>query len=311
MPEAVAAETTSGTTGANVSSAQGGDVAVAQPQIFVDENGKFKEGWRQHYVPEDIRSDKVFDTVSDLNGMTKMLAHQVRTIRSQGKAMPEETAPKSDWDVFFKSIGRPDTPEGYKYVKPEDINVEDLSPEFMKTTFAGFHKTGMNQKQAESVLGMFADHLREVEKFVDAEENREFDEAEQALRQKWGTAYDSHMHLAQKMVAENTQGWPPADKERLLDALADNASYPYVMDMLANIAGKFMEHRIIPESEFMGGKTPKQVEGEITELKATPGFILPDKDGKSLKNYNRDEYNRLVEKLHNLEDELRSMTVKK
>jgi hypothetical protein len=307
MPETVAAETSSPATG--TASPTGAETpSSAPPQIFVDEKGNFKEGWRQIYVPEDIRSDKVFDGVKDLASLTKSLAHAERTIRRQGKAMPEDTAPQSDWDVFYRSIGRPDTPDGYKYAKPDDIHIEDLSPEFMKTTFAGFHKIGLNQKQADAVLGSYTDHLREVEKAVDEAEHREFEEAERIIREESGTAYESRLHLANKMISENTQGWPPEKKEKLLEALNDNALKPFVMDMLANVAGKFMEHRIIPESEFMGGKTPKQIEGEITELKATPGFILLDKDGKSLKNTNRDEYNRLVEKLHNLEDELRVMT---
>lgn len=303
MAEGIAAETTP--TGA--APAPAAEAPSSAPQIFVDENGNLTEGWRQKYVPEDIRSDKVFDGVKDLGGLTKMLAHAERSIRRQGKAMPEDTAPQSDWDVFYRSVGRPDTPDGYKYVKPDDINIEDLSPEFMKTTFAGFHKVGMNQKQADAVLGLYAEHLREVERVVDEIEQKEFDEAEQIIRQESGTAYDSRLHLANKMITENTQGWSDEKKEKLLDALNDNALKPYVMDMLANVAGKFMEHRIIPESEFMGGKTPKQVEGEIAELKNTPGFILLDKDGKSLKNTNIDEYKRLVDKLHSLEDELRAM----
>lgn len=309
MPEAAAAENIPATGAAPAPAAQA--PSSAQPQIFVDENGNFKEGWRQKYVPEDIRSDKMFDGFRNLSDLTKSVVHSERALRRQGKTMPEDTAPQSEWDVFYRSIGRPDTPDGYKYVKPEDINIEDLSPEFMKTTFAGFHKAGMNQKQAESVLGMFADHLREVERVVDEIEQREFDEAEQIIRQESGTAYDSRLHLANRMISENTQGWPAEKREKLLEALNDNALKPFVMDMLANVAGKFMEHKIIPESEFMGGKTPAQVEGEITELKNTKGFILLDDKGQTLKNTNRDEYNRLVEKLHNLEDELRSMTVMK
>lgn len=296
---------TSGSTGTDVSSTQ-----TTQPQIFVDENGNFKEGWRQKYVPEDIRSDKVFDGVGNIPNLTKMLAHAERTIRRQGKAMPEDTAPQSEWDVFYRSIGRPDTPDGYKYQKPEDIHVEDMSPEYMKKTLDGFHKAGYNQKQVDTAINLYVEHLREVEKIVDEIEQREFEEAERIIREESGTAYESRLHLANRMISENTMGWKPEKKEKLLEALNDNALKPFVMDMLANIAGKFMEHRIIPESEFMGGKTPKQVEGEIAELEKIPGFILPDKDGKLLKNTNMDEYKRLVDKLHNLEDELRSMTKK-
>lgn len=285
-------------------------VAAAQapvPQIFVDEKGNLKEGWKQAYVPEDIRSDKVFDTVSDLPGMTKMLAHQVRTIRSQGKAMPEKTAPKSDWDVWRRSVGVPETPDGYKFTKPDDIHIEDMSPEDLKPTFEVFHKVGLNQEQASAILNRYADILREVEKQVAEREQKEFEEADRIIRKEAGTAFDARMHLANKMISENTQNWSVEKKEKFLEAINDNTLRPYIHDFLANIAGKFMEHRIIPESEFAGGKTPKQVEGEITELKATPGFIIPDKEGHLLKNTNREEYDRLTGKLNALIEELRAM----
>jgi len=315
MPEGAAAEAAPAAAGAApapaAAEAPGSAPAAPQPQIFVDESGNFKEGWRQTYVPDDVRSDKVFDGVKSLGDLTKMVAHAERTIRRQGKAMPEDTAPQSDWDVFYRSIGRPDTPEGYTYQKPEDIHVEDLSPEFMKATFEGFHKVGLSQKQSDGVLGLYADHLREAEQQIDEIEQGEFEEAERIIRAESGTAYDSRLHLANKMITDNTVNWPQEKRDKLTEALNENALKPYVMDFLSNIAGKFMEHKIIPESEYMGGKTPAQVEGEISELKATPGFILLDKDGKTLKNTNIDEYKRLTEKLHNLEDELRRMTIPK
>jgi hypothetical protein len=308
MADGTAAESSTVTGAPPPAGAEAVSSATATPQIFVDERGNLKEGWRQNYVPEDIRSDKIFDGFKNLSDLTKSVCHAERQLRRAGKVMPEDTAPKSEWDVFYKSIGRPDTPDGYKYIKPEDIHIEDMSPEYLKKTFEGFHKIGLNQKAAEGVINIYCDHLREIEKQLDEIELRETEEAERIIREESGTAYESRLHLANRMISENTQGWPEEKKAKLLDALNDNALKPYVLDMLANVAGRFMEHRIIPESEFMGGKTPKQVEGEIAELKNTKGFILLDDKGQTLKSTNPDEYKRLVDKLHGLEDELRSMS---
>lgn len=283
------------------------EVDSTQPASFVDEKGLLKDGWLNAYVPEDIRGDKMFGGFKSVGDMAKSLAHAERSLRRAGKAMPEDTAPASEWDVFYKSVGRPDNPDDYKYTKPDDIYIMDLTPENMKNLFSTFHKAGLNQKQATIVLDSFIENLRTGQKEIESQESAEFEEAERLIQQEEGTGIDACTHLCNRLISENTKDWPADRKEKLLEMLNDNSVRPYVRSFLFNIARKFMEHKVIPEYEFAEARTPKQVEAEISELNNTPGFILPDKNGLQLKDTNREEYKRLVDKLTRLQDELRSM----
>jgi len=282
-------------------------VKTAVPKALIGDKGQLLEGWRDKYVPEDLRSYKIFDSVQDLPSMAKMLVHQEQTLRRQGKIIPDENAPKSVWDVFYKSIGRPDNPGDYKFTKPEDISAEDLSTEGLNEAYKLFYQAGFNQKQAEMVLNLYCENLRAMDTLLEQQQQQEFEQAEQLIMQESGTAMESLQHLANKLINNNTTDWPQEKKEKFIEAVNSNNLRPYLFSFLSNVQKKFEQHRMIPESEYMTGKTPSQVNSELSELRSMPGYILRDKDGKLLKDTNIEEYNHLVAKQHQLEEELRRM----
>jgi hypothetical protein len=103
-----------------------------------------------------------------------------------------------------------------------------------------------------------------------AEENQRLsDIAEQTIRAEAGDKYDSRLHLANRMITENTQGWSEEKRAGLLEALNDNKLKPLAMDFLANIASNFMEHKAILTAE---DTAPHDVQKEIDEAMNTDAY---------------------------------------
>ena len=89
--------------------------------------------------------------------------------------------------------------------------------------------------------------------------------AEEAFKKQWGGAYEERLHLANRMIEENVSD---ENKPALLDAIGNN---PQVADFLANIAKKFVEHKII--SAEVDQPTPTEALAQVEELRNTPGYI--------------------------------------
>jgi hypothetical protein len=256
---------------------------------YIEPDGRFKPGWKEALLPEDLRPEKFYDVFSDVKGILKTAGTDHRMIGKKGVIVPTEKSSQSEVDAYRQAIGVPQDVSGYKWQKPDDIHIEDMSPEFTKGVLTEFHKAGYTPKQAETALNYYTNHLRGIEKALDMAEQQEFQIAEQKIREESGAAYDQRLHLANRMIEENTRGWSTEKKDAFLSAINENNLRPYVMDFLANVGGKFMEHKIIAEPEQSGIMTPAMAKTEIAKLEATPGFIVPDENGKYMKNDGRIE----------------------
>lgn len=290
--------TTTGTTTSAESSAAGqGDgtqgaagtpAAVSEILNVIGPDGTLKEGWGDVLVPEEFRkpdsTTKVYDGVSDLKGVFKMLGHQERLIRADKIVVPTEKSPPEVWEAYYRAGGRPDKPDGYVMEIPkgqEDYFNEALVAQ-AKTMF---HDIGLNPKQAAALWEFEKKRLETGIAQMEAADAEEHKEAETALRTRWKTAYDERKHLANRMIEENVSD--PEAKKALLDNYGND---PYFADFLATIGQKFMEHKIPPTAE-----AGALVEDEIKKLESTPGFM----DG-SLKAKNRAEHDRIMGELTRL-----------
>jgi len=253
---------------------------------YIAPDGKLIGDWK-NIIPEDLRAERVYDKFNDLSGAMKQLGVLDKLAGKKGVVPPTDKSTPSEIEAFYTAIGRPQSPDGYKWTKPQDISDEDIHPEGVKVALNEFHKMGFTQKQAESTLNMFANYVKELEKQAQIQEDAAAQEAERLIKEESGAAYDQRLHLANRMITENTQGWSNEKREKFIEAINESSLKPYVMDMLANVAGKFMEHKVISEHETIGAMTPSQAKIEITRLEATPGFLRPDEKGKMMKNDGR------------------------
>lgn len=257
----------------------------AEPKVtdFLDETGTFKDGWKDALVPEDLRGRKVFDAVPDLRAVLKLLAHQEKFLGSQGKGiMPlGENPTATELEMFRKSLGIPDTPEGYKVEVPEGLG-DYYDEAVMKETLKGLHALHLTPKQVAGVVALEAERLRAGIKEQEQSEAAARDDTEAALKEIWGADYEKNLRLANRIIAENVSD---EEKDGLL-ALIGN-SVP-VARLFAKLGEAHLEDKVVSTDV----ERPGSASSEIERLEATPGYASGE-----LKRTNRKEHDRIVARL--------------
>lgn len=275
----------SGTQVADGSQATGSSSAeqVAQePQTFIDKDGKFLPGWKEHYVPEEMRADKVFDTFDDVGGGLKMLGSLQTMIGKKGVIVPGEASPPSEWDTFFRATGRPDTKDQYSMKVPDEL-AEHYDENLIAEARDIFFELGFDQKKIDR---LWAFEEKRIRAGLTAFANKKL-EADNAFSE-WSANNSDKLHWANRMISENCND--EAHKEAILEALNNNIAFA---ELLSNVSAKFKEHKIITETERPTGMTPGEALTEAKKIESTPGFLLPDEKGQFLREVNRPEYDRL------------------
>jgi len=257
------------------------------PQTFIDADGKFLSGWKEYYVPEELRADKVYDTFDDVAGSLKMLGNLQKMIGKKGVIVPGEASPPSEWDNFHRELGRPDMKDQYQMKVADDL-AEVYDKNLMAEARDIFFDLGFDQKKVDRLWAFEEKRIRAGLKAIEEANAKAVLDMKNALQEKWGDAYEMRLHLTNRVVAENTEN--QEEKEALLNVIGNN---PVVGNFLANIGTKFMEHKIITETEPAYSMTPDEARTEAKKIEQTPGFLLPDEKGHFLRDVNRPEYDRL------------------
>lgn len=270
---------------ADSSSAEQGAQAETS-QAFIDAEGKFKEGWKEHYVPEDMRADKVFDTFNDVSGGLKMLGHLQNMIGKKGVIVPGEADPQSTWDNFHREMGRPDTKDLYAMKVPEDLT-EIYDQGLVAEARDMFFELGYDQKKVDRLWAFEEKRIRAAMQTIKEAEAKELLDADNAF-QEWRVANPQKFHWANRLIAENTND--EEHKNAILELADNNVAFA---ELLSNVGSKFMEHGVVAEQETVTGMSAGDALAEANKIENTPGFLLPDDKGQFMKDVNRPEYDRL------------------
>ena len=274
-------EEASGTQVASESSAEQG-AQTETPQAFISADGNFLPGWKEHYVPEEMRTDKVFDTFSDVGGSLKMLGSLQNMIGKKGVIVPGEASPPSEWDNFHREMGRPDTKDLFQMKVAEDLT-EAYDENLIAEARDMFFELGFDQKKVDK---LWAWEEKRIRAFMESQAQKQLD-ADNAFKE-WGAANTEKMHWANRMIAENCND--EEHKTALLEALDNNTAFA---ELLFNVSAKFQEHKIITDTERVSGMMPNEALTEASKIEMTPGFLLPDEKGQLLRDTNKPEYDRL------------------
>jgi len=265
----------------------GSDPPELTPVPLVDADGKFSENFKES-LAEEIRGEKILDNLGDFHGAMKQLVHAQKQIGKDKVVLPDEKSTENDWNMFFDQIGRPKTAGDYKFVKDESLP-EDIYDDTLITSFLeGAHKAGFTQKQIDFMRTFESMRLKSGLESMQAQKDKELREVTEALKAKWGAAYDQRLHLANLMVNENSE--EGEERDMVLSIIGNN---PIVADFLANIAKRFMEDKAITGS--MTTPTPSEAIKEAEKLRATPGYL----DGKLFES-NPIRHNEITKKIQEL-----------
>lgn len=282
-------EEASGAQGASESSAeQGAQVKTEEsPQSFIDDSGVFQQGWKEHYIPEEMRADKVYDTFSDVAGGLKMLGSLQGMIGKKGVIVPGEASPDSEWDNFHRELGRPDTKDLYEMKAPDDLK-EVYDEGLMAEARDIFFELGLNQKQVDRLREFEEKRIRAGLKMSAESSAKATLDMENFYKEEYKDDWEIMKQRANRLISENTDG--QEEQAVLCEIIGNN---PIIGKFLGTMSKKFQEHKIITDPEQPSGMLPSEALTEAKKIEATPGFLLPDEKGQLLKDTNIVEYKRL------------------
>lgn len=183
--------------------------------------------------------------------------------------VPGEEATDEERAAFFNRIGRPEDADGYKFADPEDLpeGAPQPSDEFLKAFKEQAHAAGVTSPQAQQLYEWFrkseaASHQQLAEQRDNAKA-----EAENALKQEWGSAFSHKLQAAEGVLGEL-----PASLAEKLKATGLNND-PDVVRMLAEVADARGEDVDPRRGEGGNGPmTPGQAQAEMQRLKGDDAF---------------------------------------
>lgn len=232
---------------------------------YIGEDGNFTEGWMEHAgISEDLRSDLTLKSTPSVAAMASQLVNAQKMIGKQPNmmVMPTEQSTQVEWDEFHKACGRPDTPDEYNITHHEDIGEVNAETEAAFKNLA--HSLGLNSDAVQKLMELDDTRIMGMRQAMQESEMQAVEQCQADLKEQWGAAYDERMHLANRMIEENTTD---ETKDALLGKIGND---PLVADFLANMAAKFVEHKVI--SADVTKHTPSDAMAEAEVLRNTPGY---------------------------------------
>jgi hypothetical protein len=235
---------------------------------YVDKNGDFKEGWKEALIPKELWKEKFWNSgFANVKDLMQIAGNQAKLVGKKGVIPINPKSSPAEIEEYRRAMG---VPKEYKYTPPQGIELVDVSPEGMKEYLPELNKANLTQEQFDVVMGLYAKSIGNLQKQSEETAKREFDEAEQIIRNEAGINYEADLHLANRMIEENTYGWPDETKTKLLEGINDSSVKPYMMKFLKEVASKFVEHHVITDTAVGGGLA--DLEGQIHTEMDTPAY---------------------------------------
>lgn len=171
------------------------------------------------------------------------------------------------WDSVHSRLGRPATPEGYKFGTPK----EGQNADFTKWAANEFHKNGLTEKQGKAIAESWN------QQFVQAADSQKAAYAERvttetaSLKKEWGAAYDQNINVAKRAAREF--GVEP----KVIDAIESSAGLAATMKLFNSIGAKMGDANYV-SGNAAGGRsdgpmTPQQAQDQIKVLRGDTDFV--------------------------------------
>lgn len=128
-------------------------------------------------IPEEYKDRPwVAENTKDPDTFFKFVDNQNSLIGKKGVIVPEEGAPKEVWDTFHKTLGRPDSADGYEFEPIAELKDSKRDAEFEKSLKGLLFEAGVPKATAKKLQQGFDKLLFEKTK-GDLELARKEDEA--------------------------------------------------------------------------------------------------------------------------------------
>ena len=240
-------------------------------------------------LSDELRADKSLENIKDIPSLAKSYIHAQKLVGADKIPVPNKHATEDDWNAVYSRLGRPETPDGYKFNLPEDQKVDE---DGLKVFADHAHKLGLLPNQAEGMVKFYnelrANELSSADNTAIAARQKATDE----LTAEWGQAYKQKLTAANNVVSEV---FPKGFMSMNLEDGTKIGDHPAVIKAFAALADKMGEDKIV-QADGPAYLTPKQIDKEIATLQA-PGSAYWDKNHPNHK-YAVEEVQALFEQKH-------------
>ena len=216
-------------------------------------------------LPEDVRGfvqTKGFrnpgDVIDSYRGLEKLMGAKEKLVR-----LPDNMEEAGAMEAIYDRLGRPTSPDAYKFDKDADPKIKDWAKE-------AFYKNGLSAKQAENIVQGWNDHLRGEAEASEAKIAELGREQTRELQKEWGAAFKQNIDVAKR--GANALGiGDEATIHRLEEAIG--------FKKLANVLHKVGQ--MTAEGQFHSGQsqnsfnvpTPEMAKVQINALKNDQAFL--------------------------------------
>lgn len=233
---------------------------------LVNADGELREGWRDT-LPEEIRGEKVFDRVSNFEGIMKSLSGAEKMVGRDKIVVPNEASSDVEWDAYYVAGGRPDTAVDYNLTRPEELPEEHYNQELATAAQELFHKIGLSKKQADALFVFNNNNvIAQLTKNVQDDE-LVMQTLQDGLYKDWGNAYEQRKHFGNAAIENGTEG-NEEFKQRLVKKFGND---PDFIRYSSNLGIKFKEAGAITIETI---PTPSDLQASIDDEMANPAYGL-------------------------------------
>ena len=224
----------------------------------------------QSLIPTEYKNEKALQNFQDMDGFVKSYLHSQKLVGSDKIPIPNKFATDEDWNTVYEKLGKPKSPDEYKYNLPKESKLDDDS---LKAFSATAHQLGLLPKQAEGIINYYNELANASEVDTNAKAETARAETEKTLRKEYGSAYKHRIHAA-KNLASSTLGNDFLNNTILQDGskLGDN---PIVVKAFAELASQISEDTMV-KGEAPAYMSLKEINKQIAALQQ-PGSAYFDK----------------------------------
>jgi hypothetical protein len=199
---ATIAPTSNGTATSGLPQGGGSSQNQASSTGYVDPEGKFTEGWLDRLKGFDD-AKQILGQFKDMDGVFKTLVSQQRLLGKKADAVivPNEKSSPEEWQEFNKRIGVPDSPDGYKHIKPaHQLPESDWNEQIATKLGEVAHKNGIPPKAWQSVLDTLTEYASLQNESEQQAKIQQLETERKTLAEEWGDKFDINLSKAKRLV---------------------------------------------------------------------------------------------------------------
>lgn len=228
------------------------------------------------HLPEDIRSDgalqpHIKDGVIDFAGLAKSHVHANAMIGRDKVVIPKEGDDSETWNTFFRTLGRPDSPDSYEWPDvSQDAPDVQLDEQWVGEFGKWAHELGLSNSQAQGLMQRFAKHTQySMEQSAAALKGAQ-EQTMAELRREHGAATDDVIAGAKEVL--NTFGDEEFSEWVESSGLGDN---PQFINFLAGVKKQMSEDVFGTAQRRASGQglAPADAKSRLGELKSDPAYL--------------------------------------